>query len=76
MREKVTASSLFKNRKFSYEKSIQHPFYSDYLKLKSNVKWQKLSSQNDLNDNYIVFADLVNKVSTSGKVIYRLFFFN
>lgn len=67
MREKVTASSLFKERKASYERSVGHPFIGDYLRLRNNIKWKKLNENSD--DNYIVFADLVNKVSpTTGKV--------
>ena len=74
MREKVTASSLFKGRKASYERSVGHPFIGDYLRLKNNIKWKKLNENSD--DNYIVFADLVNKISTSGKVGLRPFLKN
>ncbi|XP_031619986.1 unconventional myosin-Ia isoform X2 [Contarinia nasturtii] len=67
MREKLTASVLFKNRKTSYPLSIPHPFLGDYVRLRQNVQWKKLCIS--LNDQYIVFADIVSKITRStGKV--------
>ncbi|XP_055322935.1 unconventional myosin-Ia [Sitodiplosis mosellana] len=67
MREKLTASILFKNRKTSYPLSVSHPFVGDYVRLRQNVQWKKLCIS--LNDQYIVFADIVNKITRStGKV--------
>jgi myosin-1 len=67
MREKLTASMIFKDRKVSYPKSVSHPFRGDYVRLRQNVKWKRSASETG--DDYIVFADIVNKVSrSSGKV--------
>lgn len=68
MREKVTASIIFKDRKASYIKSVSHPFLGDYVRLRQNVQWRKISIEN--NDQYVVFADIINKITrSSGKVI-------
>jgi len=67
MREKVTASILFKNKKLSYLKSIGHPFRGDYIRLRQNLKWKRISAENG--DQYVVYADIVNKITrSSGKV--------
>lgn len=90
MREKVTASILFKDRKASYVKrwighfnsivslishvsftslkSVSHPFLGDYVRLRQNVQWKKICVEN--NDQYVVFADIVNKIArSSGKYV-------
>lgn len=47
--------------------SIPHPFLGDYVRLRQNVQWKKLCIS--LNDQYIVFADVVSKITRStGKV--------
>lgn len=47
--------------------SVAHPFVGDYVRLRQNVQWKKLCMS--LNDQYIVFADVVNKITrSSGKV--------
>jgi len=67
MREKLTASLIFKDRKVSYPKTVSHPFLGDYVRLRQNVKWKRTASESG--DEYVVFADIVNKVSrNSGKV--------
>ena len=67
MREKLTASVLFKEKKVSYPKSVSHPFRGDYVRLRQNLKWKRTASESG--DDYVVFADIVNKVSrSSGKV--------
>merc|ERR1719433_2489123 len=72
MREKVTASIIFKNRKASYQKSISHPFLGDYVRLRQNPQWKKMCS--DTNDQYVVFADIINKITrTGGKFVPILF---
>lgn len=59
--------SLFKGRKQSYKNSISHPFRGDYIRLRQNVKWKKISAS--LGEIYVVFADLVSKVTKRcGKV--------
>lgn len=69
MREKVTASILFKNRKASYTHSVAHPFIGDYVRLRQHVQWKKTAMQFD--DHHVVFADIVNKITrSSGKVIF------
>lgn len=52
---------------FSTIDSVAHPFVGDYVRLRQNVQWKKLCMS--LNDQYIVFADVVNKITrSSGKV--------
>lgn len=68
MREKVTASIIFRDRKTSYARSVSHPFLGDYVRLRQNVQWKKISVES--NDQYVVFADIINKIArSSGKVI-------
>lgn len=68
MREKVTASIIFKDRKTSYAHSVAHPFLGDYVRLRQNVQWKKISHES--NDQYVVFADIINKIArSSGKVL-------
>ncbi|CAG0889537.1 unnamed protein product [Darwinula stevensoni] len=72
MREKVTASILFKDRKASYIRSVGHPFLGDYVRLRQNAQWKKMSS--DTNDQYVVFADIINKINrSSGRFVPVLF---
>ena len=67
MREKVTASFLFRNRKESYERSVAHPFQGDYVRLRQNTQWRKIV--NESVDHFIVFADIVSKITrSSGRV--------
>lgn len=74
MREKVTASLIFRDRKASYPKSVSHPFRGDYVRLRQNVKWKKTA--NETGDQYVVFADIINKITrSSGKVFFSLSFF-
>ncbi|XP_037911056.1 unconventional myosin-Ib isoform X2 [Hermetia illucens] len=68
MREKVTASIIFKDRKASYPKSVGHPFIGDYVRLRHNQQWKKYSVET--NDQYVVFADIINKITrSSGKFV-------
>ncbi|XP_075231362.1 myosin 95E [Lycorma delicatula] len=72
MREKVTASIIFKERKSSYPRSVSHPFLGDYVRLRQNVQWKKICVEN--NDQYVVFADIINKITrSSGKFVPILF---
>ncbi|GIY44186.1 unconventional myosin-Ib [Caerostris extrusa] len=72
MREKVTASMLFRDRKSSYHKSVSHPFRGDYVRLRHNVKWKKTAAETG--DQYVVFADIINKIArASGKCLQTLF---
>uniref|UniRef100_A0ABK9N723 Myosin motor domain-containing protein n=1 Tax=Glossina morsitans morsitans TaxID=37546 RepID=A0ABK9N723_GLOMM len=67
MREKVTASIIFKDRKASYVRSVSHPFIGDYVRLRHNQQWKKMCV--DTNDQYVVFADIINKITrSSGKI--------
>lgn len=67
MREKVTASIIFKNRKASYSQSVAHAFIGDYVRLRQHIQWKKTAMQCD--DHHVVFADIVNKITrSSGKV--------
>ncbi|XP_035795364.1 unconventional myosin-Ib-like isoform X3 [Anopheles albimanus] len=68
MREKVTASIIFKDRKVSYPRSVAHPFHGDYIRLRQNIQWKRVSCEH--NDQYVVFADIINKIArSSGKFI-------
>ncbi|XP_059485076.1 unconventional myosin-Ia-like isoform X4 [Neocloeon triangulifer] len=72
MREKVTASIIFKDRKASYPRSVSHPFLGDYVRLRQNVQWKKICVET--NDQYVVFADIINKITrSSGKFVPILF---
>lgn len=67
MREKVTASIIFKERKTLYARSVSHPFSGDYVRLRQNIQWKKISTEHD---QYVVFADIVNKITrSSGKFV-------
>lgn len=47
--------------------SVSHPFLGDYVRLRQNVQWKKICVEN--NDQYVVFADIINKITrSSGKV--------
>ncbi|KAJ8930515.1 hypothetical protein NQ314_016677 [Rhamnusium bicolor] len=68
MREKVTASFIFKDRKCSYPRSVSHPFLGDYVRLRQNIQWKKMCLES--NDQYVVFADIINKITrSSGKFV-------
>lgn len=72
MREKVTASIIFRDRKASYPKSVSHPFRGDYVRLRQNIKWKRLA--NETGDQYVVFADIISKITrSSGKCVQTLF---
>ncbi|XP_024083277.1 unconventional myosin-Ia isoform X2 [Cimex lectularius] len=72
MREKVTASLIFKERKSSYPRSVSHPFLGDYVRLRQNIQWKKICIET--NDQYVVFADIINKITrSSGKFAPILF---
>lgn len=50
--------------------SVPHPFSGDYVRLRQNAQWKKLCVTS--NDQYIVFADIINKITRStGKVSVR-----
>lgn len=52
----------------TYSLSVSHPFLGDYVRLRQNVQWKKICIEN--NDQYVVFADIINKIArSSGKVI-------
>lgn len=54
--------------------SVSHPFLGDYVRLRQNVQWKKACVET--NDQYVVFADIINKITrSSGKVIlyYKCF---
>ncbi|XP_025410407.1 unconventional myosin-Ia isoform X2 [Sipha flava] len=71
MREKVTASFIFKNRKASYSQSVAHPFIGDYVNLRQHTQWKKTAMQCE--DHHVVFADIVNKITRSnGKFVPTL----
>lgn len=55
--------------KFVLNFSVSHPFLGDYVRLRQNVQWKKICIETS--DQYVVFADIVNKIArSSGKVCY------
>lgn len=47
--------------------SVGHPFVGDYVRLRHNQQWKKICAET--NDQYVVFADIINKIArSSGKV--------
>ena len=51
--------------------SIGHPFLGDYERLRQNSQWKKICTES--NDQYVVFTDIVNKITRSGgKVMFRI----
>jgi myosin I len=51
--------------------SVTHPFLGDYVRLRQNVQWKKICVEN--NDQYVVFADIINKIArSSGKVRFYI----
>ena len=44
--------------------SIGHPFLGDYVRLRQNPQWKKICTES--NDQYVVFADIINKITRSG----------
>ncbi|CAK1578900.1 unnamed protein product [Parnassius mnemosyne] len=63
MREKVTASVLFRDRKATYARSVALPFVGDYVRLRASAAWRRGAGAAD--DRYVVFADAVGKVARS-----------
>ncbi|KAF4529655.1 hypothetical protein B566_EDAN017400 [Ephemera danica] len=46
--------------------NVSHPFLGDYVRLRKNVQWKKICVET--NDQYVVFADIINKITrSSGK---------
>lgn len=47
--------------------SVSCPFVGDYVHLRQNALWKKICMET--NDQYVVFADIINKISrTNGRV--------
>nr|XP_039269544.1 unconventional myosin-Ia-like isoform X1 [Styela clava] len=68
LKEKLEASELFKDKKSLYWISLPAPFQGDYVSLKRQEKWQKVSAIND--DNNIIFADEGFKINRAdGKAV-------
>lgn len=51
--------------------SVSHPFLGDYVRLRQNVQWKKICVEN--NDQYVVFADIINKIARSSGKVGKLF---
>ncbi|RVE39864.1 hypothetical protein evm_015486 [Chilo suppressalis] len=66
MREKVTASVLFKDRKASYARSVAHPFVGDYVRLRASLAWRRGLGAGGAGDHYVVFADVAARVPARG----------
>ena len=50
--------------------SIGHPFLGDYVRLRQNPQWKKICTES--NDQYVVFADIINKITRSGGKVKNL----
>ncbi|XP_033732027.1 unconventional myosin-Ia-like isoform X2 [Pecten maximus] len=71
MKEKVTASDLFKDKKEGYTQTVSVQFAGDYQNLRQNPKWKKMNEV--ANDNHVVFADAIRKVNrANGKMVDQL----
>lgn len=58
---------LFRLILFLFFFSVGHPFVGDYVRLRHNQQWKKVCAET--NDQYVVFADIINKIArSSGKV--------
>ncbi|XP_043939588.1 unconventional myosin-Ib-like [Protopterus annectens] len=69
--EKLYASELFKDKKALYLRSVPQRFQGDYLDVKKNPKYQKLSSAVD---SQIIVSETVDKINRSnGKSTPMLF---
>jgi len=67
--EKLFASELFKGKKASYDASVAKVFVGDHLRLENNLKWNKMTS----NDNIkIRFADDGFKIHRSSGKVFKL----
>lgn len=48
---------------------MAHPFVGDYVRVRHNMQWKRMSIET--NDQYVVFADIINKITRSnGKVAF------
>lgn len=53
--------------------SVAHPFVGDYVRVRHNMQWKRMSMET--NDQYVVFADIINKITRSnGKVNFFFYF--
>lgn len=55
--------------KWNLISSVPHPFLGDYVRLRQNAQWKKLCISS--NDQYIVFADIINKITRSTGKVYK-----
>ncbi|XP_034499503.1 unconventional myosin-Ia isoform X3 [Ailuropoda melanoleuca] len=70
LREKLSASELFKDKKASYPQSVPIPFRGDYIGLQGNPKLQKLKGGAE---GPVLVADTVKKVNRgNGKTSSRI----
>ncbi|XP_076456180.1 unconventional myosin-Ib-like isoform X2 [Babylonia areolata] len=71
MREKLTASDIFKDKKDTYPPTVPVPYKGDYFGLSQNIKWQKNFKPTD--DGEVVFADNIMKINRAdGKMVSKL----
>lgn len=71
MREKLTASKLFKDRKPTYSQTVPVPFKGDYQNIRQNPQWQKMADK--IQDHHIIFSHLVKKIHrANGKLVDQL----
>lgn len=61
---------LNKNCKRRIYFSVSHPFLGDYVRLRQNVQWKKICLET--NDQYVVFADIINKIARSSGKVYNI----
>ncbi|ESP02895.1 hypothetical protein LOTGIDRAFT_212414 [Lottia gigantea] len=70
MKEKVTASDIFKGKKEIYPMSVSNLFKGDYFGLSQNMTWQKVYKSTS--DKDVVFADTVTKINRANGKMVRL----
>ncbi|XP_035658684.1 unconventional myosin-Ib-like isoform X2 [Branchiostoma floridae] len=63
MREKLSASEIFRGRKTLYPETVPRPFKGDYVQLRQNVNWRRLTETTGESEVY--FSDIVYKINRS-----------
>ncbi|XP_066301041.1 unconventional myosin-Ia-like isoform X2 [Branchiostoma lanceolatum] len=63
MREKLSASEIFRGRKTLYPETVPRPFKGDYVQLRQNINWRRVTDSTGESEVY--FSDIVYKINRS-----------
>ncbi|XP_019629927.1 PREDICTED: unconventional myosin-Ia-like isoform X10 [Branchiostoma belcheri] len=63
MREKLSASEIFRGRKTLYPETVPRPFKGDYVQLRQNVNWRRMTESTG--EHEVHFSDIVYKINRS-----------